>query len=104
LIGSDRDLPILLRLESVGIIENREQIKFRTDNQIAQLALLRSGAGIAAMHIVLANQDDNLVRVVPLEIDIPLWLVMHEDIRGTKRIRLLFDFLKDQYKALLNSS
>jgi hypothetical protein len=47
-----------------------------------------------------ANQH----RVVPVEIDMPVWLVMHEDLRVTKRVRLLFDFLKDQYKALLNPS
>jgi DNA-binding transcriptional LysR family regulator len=104
LIGPDRDLTILASLESAGIIEKREQIKFRTDNQVAQLALLRSGAGITGMPIILANRDNNLVRVVPVEIDMPVWLVMHEDLRVTKRVRLLFDFLKDQYKTLLNPS
>jgi DNA-binding transcriptional LysR family regulator len=67
----------------------------RVDNTLAQLALLRAGFGIGICQTVIASHNDSLVRVLPeaFSLDLPLWLVMHEDLRTSSRCRTVFDAL-----------
>jgi DNA-binding transcriptional LysR family regulator len=67
----------------------------RTDSDVAQLALIRSGAGIGVCQAPIAARDPQLMRVLSQEIAIPLetWLVMHEDLRNSARCRAAFDAL-----------
>ncbi len=68
---------------------------YRTDNDLAQLALLRAGLGIGVCQDGIAERDDALVPVLRGTVAFRLepWLVMHEDLRGLRRVRLLYDFL-----------
>ena len=54
--------------------------------------------GIGGAQIVLANKDKNLVHILKEEFSIPMemWLVMHEDLKTTKRIRSLFSYLTQE--------
>lgn len=103
IIGPDRDVDILRHIAQQGLPNSREDFKFRSDNQIAQLALLKSGVGIGGAQISLARKDENLVHILKREISIPMeiWLVMHEDLKSTKRIRILFDFLAQELTAFV---
>lgn len=67
----------------------------RTDNDLAQLALLRAALGIGICQVGIAERDDALVPVLPGVVAFRLepWLVMHEDLRAVRRLRLLYDFL-----------
>ena len=70
---------------------------FRTDSLVAQLEAGRHGAGIAPLQCEIAERYPELQRVLP-ELPIPpmpLWLLMHEDIRGGAHIRALFSALAD---------
>ena len=62
---------------------------------LAQLALLRAGLGIGGMQDALAARERDLVPVMHEVIRLPMemWLVMHEDLRQSRRVRLLFDHL-----------
>jgi DNA-binding transcriptional LysR family regulator len=68
---------------------------YRSDNDLAQLALLRAGLGIGICQVGIAERDDALVPVLPKVVSFRLepWLVMHEDLRAIRRLRLLYDFL-----------
>lgn len=97
LIGYDRD-PILIRTAvQMGITLRRAQFSFRSDSELAQLAMLRAGYGIAACQAGLARRDPNLVPVLPERISSPLdiWLVMHRDSRSSRRIGLVFEHLAE---------
>jgi len=100
LIGPDADLQLIKMLIDHTYVDDRRQFNFRTDNQVAQLALLKSGAGICGMQILLAERDSDLIRVIPDELDMHLWLLMHEDLRSSKRVRVLFDFLRDRLRNI----
>jgi len=93
-IGFDRD-PI--SWESVGapIALTPERFAFRSDSDLAQLAALRAGVGIGGCQHRIAARDRALVPVLPRAISFALdmWLVMHEDLRASRRVRLLFDHL-----------
>lgn len=95
IIGPDADQLFLSALKSYGLNISRDEIHFRTDNQLAQLNLLRKGLGICAMQVQLAKKEASLIPILPeaISFPMPIWLAMHEDLRSSRRIRLLFDFL-----------
>jgi DNA-binding transcriptional LysR family regulator len=67
----------------------------RVDSNLVQLAMLRAGFGIGICQTTIAARDNGLVRVLPeaFSLDLPLWLVMHEDLRTSSRCRAVFDTL-----------
>jgi len=106
LVGFDRD-PIAARLlERWGVPLTRDAFGLRTDNDLAQLNAVRAGAGIGAMQVGLARRDRNLVAVLQKELTLPLemWLVMHRDLRTSRRMGLVFDHLALQLEAYASSS
>lgn len=103
LIGFDRNIDLLATFGGVAATMRREDFAFRTDNVIAQLALLKAGLGIGACHVNLARRNPDLVPVLAGEIafEREVWLVVHPDLRETRRIRLLFDHLARGLKDYL---
>lgn len=101
LIGYDRETIAVQALRKFGLRLTREQFAFRTDNDLAQLNLIRSGAGIGICQIGLARRDKNLVRILPDDFSFPLgaWITMHEDLRGSARMRAVFDHLVEAMSA-----
>ena len=95
LIGFDRDDT---SFRSIGVGKfpvGRADFGFRCDNEIAQIAALRAGLGIAGCQRAVAARDPDLLPVLPADIafSLEMWLVMHESLRTTRRVRLLFDHL-----------
>lgn len=67
---------------------------YRTDNNLAQLAAIRAGAGIGFCQTRLAERQPRLQRVLPdLRYPLPTWVAMHEDLRSSPRCRATFDAL-----------
>jgi len=95
LIGYDRDDRSFRAAGAFGVRIFREGFGFRCDSDLAQLAALRAGVGIGACQENIAKRDPNLLRLLSdrLTISLEVWLVMHEDVRATPRIRRLFDHL-----------
>lgn len=95
LIGFDTEVPYIRRLRPEGLAYVREQFALRTDSDLAALAAIRAGFGIGITQVNLARRDPQLVRLFADELALPLdtWLVMHEDLRASLRVRRLFDHL-----------
>ncbi|HWA73002.1 MAG TPA: LysR family transcriptional regulator [Polyangiaceae bacterium] len=93
LIGFDKN-PSLRRLPKLELPIDRALFSFRCDSDLGQYAALRAGFGIGFCQVPLGRRD-GLVPVLPraLRIDLGMWLVMHKDLRSTRRVRLLFDHL-----------
>lgn len=74
---------------------DREAFSVRTDSDLAQLALIRAGAGIGFCQVPLARLGNPLVRILPKEFQMKLdtWITMHEDLRHSPRCRVTFDAL-----------
>jgi DNA-binding transcriptional LysR family regulator len=98
LIGYDRETAYLRLLEQMGVPMTPDRFGFRTDSEIAQLAALRAGFGIGACQAGIAKRDKDLIPVLHSAFIYPLevWLAMHRDLRGSRRIRLVFDHLAEQ--------
>ena len=95
LIGFDRDDRAFRSLGDLASSLPRESFGFRCDSDFAQLAALRAGVGIGGCQENIALRSPELMRVLPREIafTLEIWLVMHEDIKATPRVRALFEHL-----------
>ena len=101
LIGFDK-APSVRRLEGLDFPINRELFAFRCDSDVAQYALLRAGFGIGVCQLGLARRD-KLVHLLPGAFDFALdtWVVMHEDLKSSRRMRLMFDHLVEHLRAYI---
>lgn len=74
---------------------DRNGFAFRADSTLAQMAAIRAGLGIGICQVGIANLEPSLRRVLPeaFSLDLPLWIVMHEDLRTSLRCRTIFDGL-----------
>jgi DNA-binding transcriptional LysR family regulator len=62
------------------------------------LSAIRSGLGLAVLPIILGDSDPDLVRCIPPKAhhERSLWLLTHERVRHTPRVRAVIDFLYDR--------
>lgn len=95
IVGFDRQTAGLEALQTIGMPLTRDMFAFRTDNDTAQIAALRAGFGIGICQTNLARGNPDLIRLFPEEMSFSLetWITMHEDLRGNRRMRLVFDHL-----------
>lgn len=95
LIGWDRETAVTrafhTRFPGIG----RSDLALRADSNAAQLALIRAGFGIGMTHVAVAEREPQLRRVLADAIspELPLWMVMHEDLKTTPACRVVFDAL-----------
>ncbi|MBD9387459.1 LysR family transcriptional regulator [Agrobacterium sp. AGB01] len=109
LIGFDRKTPFIRGLlqkmrKDNPSIPDAEAIGFsiRADSNLAQLSMIRAGAGIGVCQIGIANREDNLVRILPaIEIPLYTWVAMHENLRTSPKCRAVFSALVDGLKGHL---
>ena len=94
LIGFDRNFPELVNQLNIGVPITRDLFALRTDNDAAQLAALKAGFGIGVCQHQVGRRS-GLVAVMPgsFSFKMEVWICMHETLRGTPRIRLMFDHL-----------
>jgi DNA-binding transcriptional LysR family regulator len=95
LIGFDRTTPFIRKAGKALMGWRREAFTMRTDSDLAQLALIRSGAGIGICQAAIARRDEAIVAVLPKQFSLALetWITMHEDLRNSPRCRVTFDAL-----------
>lgn len=100
IIGFDRE-PSVRRLKELGILLTRDLFAFRCDSDFGQFAALKAGFGIGMCQYPLARRYPDLVPImtglVTFELDI--WIAMHEDLRTSRRMRLMFDHLAEEMGA-----
>jgi len=99
-IGFDRDGKSFRSIGPGAGDFTRDRFGFRCDHDPAQLAALRAGVGIGGCQTKIAARTPELRRLLAHDIDFKLdmWLAMHEDLKATRRVRLLFDYLAAELK------
>ena len=103
LIGFDRqkfNLEALSHIDFGGRELNRELFGIRTDSSAAQAASVRAGMGIGAIQHTLARRW-GLVPVLAnaFNFNLDMWVAMHENLKGSRRMRLMFDHLVASLQA-----
>lgn len=99
LIGYDRPSPYVR--EALKRWPQFGRTALRCDSDVAQLALIRAGAGIGICQVALARRTPGLVRLLPDAFGplLDTWVTMHEDLRDSPRCRVVFDALAAALEA-----
>ena len=102
LVGNDKVQEIYHGFAALGHPVGPEQFALRTDDLIAYWAAVRAGLGIGFVASYLLRNDPDLVPVLPdLPLpSLPVWLVVHREIRTSRRIRAVVDFLARELPPL----
>lgn len=82
-------------LSTLPFTLEKQHFSYRSDSNVAQLSLIRAGAGIGVCQVPLAARDSSLIRVLPDELSIPMdiWVTMHEDLKKNTSCQVVFDAL-----------
>ena len=93
-IGYDAETPALRAMATRLAPLDRRGFALLADSNLAQFAAIRAGFGIGICQVAVARRNPALVRVLPdIALHLPLWIVMHEDLKTSARYRIVFDAL-----------
>ena len=102
IIGYDQ-VPAFLRNAPLPV--TRDDFAFRSNSDLAQLAAIRAGFGIGGIQHGIARRDPDLVPVFPeYRFQLEMWLALHEDLRASRRLRLMMDHLAAGLSAYVAGS
>ena len=96
LVGSDTDPAIRQGFEAMGFPVPREAFALRSDDLLVQWQAVRAGLGIGFLADYQARLDPAVRPVLAGQLQIPplpMWLAVHREIRTSRHIRAVFDFL-----------
>lgn len=101
IIGFEHETAVIRALRTRGFDFRRQDFTFRTDNDLAHLAAIRAGIGVGICQVALGRRDPDLLHILPdvFAYDLEAWIVMHEDQRPVRRVRLAFDHLAQALSA-----
>jgi DNA-binding transcriptional LysR family regulator len=104
-IGFDRDDWALRSLGTLPQEITRDRFGFRCDSDLAQFAALRAGVGIGGCQHNIARRFKELVPVLgkAIRFELEIWIAMHEDMKSTTRVRMLFDHLATGLSAFVRA-
>lgn len=83
----------------------RALFNIRSDSDLAQLAMIQAGVGLGGCQRPLARRL-GLIPVLDEALSFPMevWVVMHEDLKTSRRTRIVFDALVEGLKAYLTET
>ncbi|MEP2830152.1 LysR family transcriptional regulator [Parvibaculum sp.] len=101
IIGFDRESSIRRLKDLGGFPLSRELFAFRCDSDVGQFAALKAGVGFGMCQYPLARRYPDLVPVMTgvIEFELDVWIAMHEDLKTSRRMRLMFDHLAEEMAA-----
>ena len=105
LIGFDHENAFIRSMKHHLGDLTRANFALRSDSDLAQLAALRAGFGIGICQAGIARRDPALVRLLAdaFAPTLDTWLVMHEDLRESKRCSVVFAALADGLASWINT-
>lgn len=88
-----------------GLKIDHGRMRLRTDNAGARVGAVTAGLGVGALPLALAGKRPTLMRVLPEVVVhvMPVWLVAHDDLNRSKRLRAVFDSLRGALTEMLRT-
>lgn len=102
-IGFDRTDLLIDAYAELGLELQQEHFPLITENHLVHWELVKAGAAIGVMPTALGDEEDGVVRVLPEAAArvSELWLAAHRELRTSRRVRTVFEFLADALQARL---
>ncbi|MFZ6731480.1 LysR family transcriptional regulator [Undibacterium sp. Ji42W] len=96
-LGLDQSDQFIAGFRAAGIQIDRSFFDFRCDNYLVNWQAIQQGLGIGIAMRWLAERNADLEQVlVEQELpSLPVWLTTHRELKSSKRIRTVFDFLAE---------
>lgn len=84
-------------LSDFGINLQAHNFPIRTENHIVHWEMTKQGLGIGIVPCHIGDAENKVQRVIPdfIAMTFSVWLTSHRELRTSKRIRLVFDFLAE---------
>ncbi|MBL4893062.1 MAG: LysR family transcriptional regulator [Rhizobiaceae bacterium] len=101
-IGYDRNDLIIQGFKAMGMEVDRDFFPFRSDNQVVCWRMAIAGFGIGFNQRCIGDYDARVRRVfaaIPLP-SLPVWLTAHAELKTSRRVRLVFDFLAQEMSQI----
>lgn len=97
-IGFDIPERVTGRLHAYQLDLPDECVRYWTSDGNAVLEMVQAGLGLSILPADIAARYDDLVAVLPehFQLRVPVWLVTHQELLTSPRIRLVFDVLAEQ--------
>jgi DNA-binding transcriptional LysR family regulator len=105
-IGFDRGDAIIKAYGAHSHVVTREDFPVRCDDQMVYWYLLLAGAGVGFAQVLVTGPHPELeqvdigMRLPPM----PVWLVMHEEVRSNARICRVADHLAEALGGILGNA
>ena len=98
-VGFDRSNAMIVVLRTMGFELTQKNFVAVCENQLVQWELVKLGLGIGVMADVVAEAEPLVERVLPdlAPVVFPIWIVSHRELQTSKRVRMVFDLLADQF-------
>ncbi len=95
-IGYVEELLFSDRLRYLEDIVAADRVTFKSTSVIAQYHAALQGQSLAILPCFMASQDPRLITILEQEIRLTrsFWMYCHEDLRQSRRVMALWDFLK----------
>ena len=102
-IGFETAETMLPMFQSLGMPVTRQNFMISTESGTAIRAFMQHGLGIGIMTKDLEPHYPELERVLPELIPalpVPVWLVTHRELFTSRRIRIVFDLLAEEFQKM----
>jgi DNA-binding transcriptional LysR family regulator len=102
IIGYDRSDQIIQVFRAAGLNVGRHFFSFRCDNQVVCWRMCVAGYGIGFNQLEIGAVEPRVTRI-DLDTDLPslpIWLTAHSELKTSRRVRRVYDFLADALAEL----
>ncbi len=80
-------------------LERGPAVVFRTNSSVAFMHAVGDGRGIGLLPLFARYTAPNLIRLdVPVDCDLPIWLISHSETNRNARTRAMWDYIKDLFR------
>ncbi len=89
-------------LQEIGIPAREGDFRLLSSSSVAIWEMVRRGMGVAPMLREIASRTAGVVRLLPdaKPIEVPIWLVTHQELQAAPRIRLVHAILAEELRRL----
>lgn len=105
-VGIDDTEGLIAGLAEQGLRLRLEQFRIHTASGNCMIQLIREGLGFGVLPMDTIGIFDDLECVLPelFNPEIPVWLVTHQELHTSRRIRLVFDLLAEELRTLIEAA